>query len=139
MAVAEPNVTTLALVVVLKFVPVIVTVVPGVPDTGLIEVMVGVGVVAVVAVKLTALLDFPETVTVTFTAPAVMLGTVTLNEVAVADVTVAAVEPKITVLLPAVVLKFVPVMVTAVPGEPEVGLIALMVGAGTDTVPPRGN
>ena len=139
MAVAEPNVTTLALVVVLKFVPLIVTAVPGVPDVGLIEVMAGVGVVIAVTVKLTALLDFPATVTVTFTAPAAMLGTVALNEVAVADVTVAAVEPNITVLLPAVVLKFVPVMVTEVPGAPEVGLIALMVGAGVDTVPPRGN
>ena len=139
MAVAEPNVTTSALVVVLKFVPMIVTAVPGVPDVGLIEVMVGIGVVIAVTVKLTALLDFPATVTVTFTAPAAMLGTVALNEVAVADVTVAAVEPKITVLLPAVVLKFVPVMVTEVPGAPEVGLIALMVGVGVDTVPPRGN
>ena len=40
---------------------------------------------------------------------------------AVAAVTVAAVAPKNTMLLAAVVLKFVPVMVTEVPTGPEAG------------------
>jgi hypothetical protein len=40
-----------------------------------------------------------------------VLGTVTVNEVAVDEFTVAFVPPKYTVLFAAVVLKFVPVIV----------------------------
>ena len=48
--------------------------------------------------------------------------------VAVAAVTVARVAPKKTILLAAVVLKFVPVMVTDVPIGPLVGAKEVMVG-----------
>jgi hypothetical protein len=48
-------------------------------------------------------------------------GTVTLSEVEVAAVTVAFTAPKYTMLFAAVVLKFVPVIVTVAPMGPEVG------------------
>jgi hypothetical protein len=48
--------------------------------------------------------------------------------VAVAAVTVARVAPKNTTLLVVVVLKFVPLMVTASPGLAEIGLKEVMVG-----------
>ena len=56
------------------------------------------------------------------------VGTVTVSCVAVAAVTVAAVAPKITMLLAGVVLKPVPVMVSVVPVAPEVGVKEVMVG-----------
>ena len=56
------------------------------------------------------------------------IGTVTVNDVADAAETVAFVAPKYTVLLAAVVLKFVPVMVTGVPTAPLVGVKDVMVG-----------
>jgi len=83
-------------------------------------------VVPLVTVNAAALLVVPPTVTVTFVAPAGMEGTDTLIEVFDHEFTVAAVDPKFTVpwLLP----KFAPVMVTAVPGLPEVGLMVEMEG-----------
>ena len=45
-----------------------------------------------------------------------------------AAVTVAFTAPKYTILFAAVVLKFVPVMVTVVPMDPEVGEKEVMVG-----------
>lgn len=56
-------------------------------------------------------------------------GTVTFKLVALAEVTAAFVAPKNTILLATVVLKPVPVIVTAVPGEPVKGENAVMVGA----------
>jgi len=138
-AIVVPKETVLAFAVVLKFVPVIVIEVPGAPDVGASDVMVGVGVATPVTVKLTALLVFPATATVTFTAPAAMLGTVTLSAVPVAEVTVAAVEPNVTVLALAVVLKFVPAIVTDAPAAADAGVMELMVGAGVTVPPPRGN
>ena len=44
-------------------------------------------------------------------------------------VTTALVEFSVTVLLPCVVPKFVPVIVTGMPTGPDVGEIALIVGA----------
>jgi hypothetical protein len=49
-------------------------------------------------------------------------------------VAVAAVPLKVTVLLPCVAPKFVPVIVTGVPTTPEVGLRVLIVGAEAVTV-----
>ena len=74
---------------VLKFVPVIVTVVPTLPDVGVNDVIVGMA--PAVTVKLVALVAvFPPTVTVIFPvdAPA---GTVVVIEVAVLAVTTAVV------------------------------------------------
>lgn len=138
-AVAVPKDTVLAFAVVLKLIPVIVIEAPGAPDVGVRDVMLGVGVTTPVTVKLTTLLVLPATITVTFTAPAAMLGTVTLSEVAVAEVTVAAVEPNVTVLALAVVLKFVPAIVTEAPAAADAGVTELMVGVGVTVPPPRGN
>lgn len=72
----------------------------------------------------------PPTLTVTLTAPTErLLGTVTVIDVLDHDITVACVEPKLTVLDPCDAPKFVPVMVMDDPGAPEVGLMELMVGA----------
>jgi hypothetical protein len=49
-------------------------------------------------------------------------------------VAVAAVPLKVTVLLPCVAPKFVPVIVTGVPTAPVFGLKVLMVGAAAVTV-----
>jgi len=49
------------------------------------------------------------------------VGTITLSEVEVALFTTAFTAPKYTTLFAAVPLKFVPVMVTVVPMDPEVG------------------
>src|SRR5579864_1232706 len=92
-------------------------------------------------VKLTALLATPPTDTVTFTAPAATLGTVTVREVAAAAVTVPVADPKLTVFAFAVVLKFVPVMVIEAPGAADAGVIDVMAGADEPPPepPPRGN
>ena len=69
-------------------------------------------------------------VTTTSTAPAACIAVVAIIDVLFTTVTpVAAVPPKLTV---APARKFVPVMVTAVPPPvlPELGEIALTVGAG---------
>ena len=73
---------------------------------------------------------FPPTVTVMgpVVAPA---GTEVEILVAVLAVTTAVVPLNLTMLLAGVVLKFVPVMVTAVEVEPEVGLNDSMVAAGS--------
>lgn len=138
-AVAEPNVTVLAFAVVLKFVPVMVTDVPGVAEFGLMDVIVGADEPPPLTVKLMALLAEPPTETVTLTVPAATLGTVTVREVVVAAVTVAVAEPKLTVLELAVVLKFVPLMVTDAPAAADVGLIDVIVGAVEPPEPPNWN
>lgn len=73
MAVVVPNFTVLVPCVVPKFVPVMLTDVPEVPEVGLSEVICG--AVALVTEKVEPLLTLPFTVTVTLTAPAAMLGT----------------------------------------------------------------
>src|SRR6476619_7662327 len=79
-------------------------------------------------VKGIPLLATPPTVTTTLpeVAPA---GTGTEMLVAPQPVGEAAVPLKTTVLEPWLPPKFVPVMVTTVPAEPEVGLRLVMVGA----------
>ena len=61
-------------------------------------------------------------------------GTVTVTLVAVDAVTVAPVAPKNTILLPVVVLKLVPVIVTDVPGAALIGLKDVIVGEAADFV-----
>ena len=56
------------------------------------------------------------------------VGTRTLSEVEVADVTFALTAPNHTTLFAGVVLKFVPVIVTVVPIGPEVGVKEVIVG-----------
>src|SRR5712692_6336679 len=121
------NVTVLLPWVVPKFVPVIVTDVPTAPAVGFKLVMLG------ATVKLTPLLATPPTVTTTFpvVAPA---GTGATMLVPLQLVGVAAVPLNVTVLLPWVVPKFVPVIVTDVPTTPEVGFKLVMLGGGGVTV-----
>ena len=57
-------------------------------------------------------------------------GTVTVTLVALATLTLARVAPKNTMLLPAVVLKLVPVRVIVVPGLALTGLNEVMMGGG---------
>ncbi len=75
-------------------------------------------------------------VSVTLTAPADPAGAVTVSDVALAAVTVAALDPKSTVLPAVVVANPVPVMVTVVPPavEPLVGLIDVIAGGGVTYV-----
>src|SRR4029077_5358648 len=86
-----------------------------------------------VTVKFTPVLATPPTVTTTFpvVAPA---GTGATMFVAFQLVGVPAVPLNVTVLVPCVVPKFVPVIVTEMPTGPEVGFRLLMVGADEVTV-----
>jgi len=118
------KVTVLVPCVLPKFVPVIVTDVPTAPDVGDRLLMTG------VTVKLTPLLATPFAVTTTFPVLA-PLGTGTTMLVALQLVGVPAVPLKVTVLVPCVAPKFVPVTVTDVPTAPEVGDRLLIVGVGS--------
>src|SRR5690242_17539343 len=127
-ACVPPKLTVLLPWLAPKFVPVIVTVVPTAPLVGDTLVIVGVG--DGITVKVTPLLGTPKTVTTTFPvlAPA---GTVTPMLVALQpENTVACVPPKLTVLLPWLAPKFVPVIVTVVPTAPLVGDTLVIVGVG---------
>ena len=72
----------------------------------------------------------PDTVTVTSAKPDACAGAVTLIEVGLVEITVAAVTPKLTV---APFVKFVPAISTTVPPviDPEVGMIPVTVGMAT--------
>jgi hypothetical protein len=65
------------------------------------------------------------------------LGTGTTMELALQLVGLAAIPLKVTVLVPCVSAKFTPVIVTLVPGAPEVGLRLDILGA-TVPVPVKG-
>ena len=120
---APLNFTILAEGVVLKFVPVMTTSSPIEPVVGVNEVMVGGGITKSMA--LVAVL--PPTVTVIF--PVVALeGTRQIMVVVVLEVTPAIRPLNLTALLLGFVLKFVPVMVTKLPGAPDVGVKLVMVG-----------
>ena len=56
------------------------------------------------------------------------IGTVTVSDVELAELTAAFTAPKYTTLLLAVKLKFVPLMVTVAPIGPEVGVNEVIVG-----------
>src|SRR5712692_73296 len=124
------NVTVLLPCVAPKFVPVIVTDVPTAPDVGFKFVMLGADDVTV---KLAPLLATPPTVTTTFPVVApVGTGAAMLVELHLAGV--ANVPLNVTVLLPCVAPKFVPVIVTGVPTTPDVGFKFVMLGADDVTV-----
>jgi hypothetical protein len=108
-----------------KLVPVIVTKAPTAPDVGDRLVMLG----ADTTVNVLPLLATPLTVTTTFPVVA-PVGTVATIDVAPQLVIVVAVVPlKVTELVPCVVPKFVPVIVTDAPTAPEVGDRLVMFGA----------
>lgn len=127
------NLTVLSTGVVLKLVPVMVTVLPIGPLEGVKLVMVGSEtVVTVKSVALVAVL--PDIVTVIFPVVAPD-GTVVVMLVAELAVTVDVVPLNFTVLFAGVVLKFVPVIVMVVPNGPDPGVNEVMVGVGaTPTV-----
>ena len=110
--------------------PLIVTEVPTGPDAGDKLVILGAGTVTV---KLTPLLAWPPTVTTTFPVVA-PVGTGATMLVALQLAGVAAVPLKVKVLVPCVVPKFAPLMVTEVPTGPDVGDKLVILGAGTVTV-----
>jgi len=122
------NLTVLSAAVVLKLVPVMVIVVPTPPVAGVKLVMVGaVAELAFTVKSVEEVVGFPSTITVILPVVA-PVGTVTVSSVAVAAVTVAAVPLNCTVLLPAVVLKLVPLIITVVPTAPLVGEKLVIVG-----------
>ena len=123
-AVVPLNVTVLVPCVAPKFVPVIVIDAPTAPDVGLRLVIVGVAS----TVKLDPLLATPPTVTTTFPVVA-PVGTFATMLVALQLLIVVAVVPlNVTVLVPCVAPKFVPVIVTDAPTAPDVGLRLVIVG-----------
>ena len=107
-----------------KFVPVMLTEVPTSPDVGLRFVMLGGGTVTL---NVTPLLAVPPTLTTTLPVVA-PTGTGTVMLVAPQLVGVALVPLKVTVLVPWLAPKFVPVMTTDVPAGPEVGFKLEIVG-----------
>jgi len=119
------NVTVLAPWLAPKFVPVIVTSVPTVLDAGDRLVMLGVGS----TVNAAPALATPFTVTTTF-PEAAPTGTGTTIDVALQLVGVAAVPLNVTVLVPWLAPKFVPVMVTGAPTAAAGGDKLTMVGVG---------
>src|SRR5436190_1397554 len=122
------NATVLVPGVAPKLAPAIVTVVPTGPDVGLNVAMEG----GTVTVKGTPLLASPPTVTTTFPVVA-PVGTGTVRLVALQLVGVASVPLNATVLVPGVAPKLAPVIVTAVPIGPDVG-VSVVIDGGTVTV-----
>jgi hypothetical protein len=124
------KVTVLAPWLLPKLVPLIVTAVSAGPDVGDKLVMLG-----AVTVKLTPVLVSPFTVTNTLPVVA-LVGTGTTMLVLLQLVGAAGAPLKVTVLLPWLVPKFVPLTVTAVPTAPDVGDKLVMLGAGTVKLTP---
>jgi hypothetical protein len=118
------NVTTLVPWVAPKFAPVIVTGAPTAAEDGDKLLMLGVGSTVNAAPGLGK--SFTATTTLPVVAPA---GTVTTIDVAFQLVGVAAMPLKVTELVPWVVPKFVPVIVTAAPTAPEEGERLVIPGA----------
>ncbi len=121
------NSTTLLLGVVLKLVPVMVTVAPTAPVVGLKPVIVckgrTVNIEPLVRVNPLTVIEIGPVI-----APA---GTKVVKVVVVAAVTVANVPLKRTIFSASVVLKFVPKIVTSAPGAPLVGVNPVKVGVGS--------
>ena len=110
----------------LKFVPMIVTVVPMGPLFGVNEMIVGnKTVVTVKLVEEVTVVPATATAIGPVEAPA---GTVTVMLVELLVITVAAIPLSVTVLLAGVVLKLVPEIITVVPTGPDVGEKEVMVG-----------
>jgi hypothetical protein len=125
-AVVPLNFTVLVPWVVPKFDPATVTEALTAPDVGVRLVMLG----AATTVKLLPLLSTPLACTTTFPVVA-PVGTGTTMLVALQVPGVAVVVLNLTVLLPWVVPKLVPVIVTEAPTAPEVMDRLVMLGAGT--------
>jgi hypothetical protein len=128
-AVVPLNLTVLVPWVAPKFAPVIVTDVPTAPKAGDRLAMAG------ATVKLLPLLVRPLTVTVTFPVVA-PLGTAATMLVLLQLVGVAAVPLKLTVFVPCVDPKLVPLIVTDLPTAPEVGERLVILGAATVKLTP---
>jgi hypothetical protein len=124
-AAAPLNITTLVPWVAPKFVPVIVTGAPTAAEDGDKPLMLGVGSTVNAAPGLGK--SFTATTTLPVVAPA---GTVTTIDIALQLVGVAAMALNVTVLVPWLAPKFVPVIVTAAPTAPEEGDRLVMPGGG---------
>ena len=124
------NVTLLVPCAAPKFVPVMVTEVPMGPDVGDRLVILG-----AVTLKLTALLARPPTMTTTLPVAAPK-GTGATIFAAAQLVGVAVTPLNVTVLVPCVAPKFVPVIVTDVPTGPNVGERLAILGAFTAKLTP---
>jgi hypothetical protein len=121
------NFTMLLEVVVLKFVPVIVTVAPTIPLAGVKLAIVG-GTIMIKSVALVATCPLTSKVIFPVVAP---VGTKVTMLVDVGVPIIGATVPlNFTMLLVAAVLKFVPVIVTFVPTSPLVGVKLAIVGVG---------
>lgn len=125
-AVTSLNFTTFSEGVVLKLIPVIITVAPGAPLIGLKSVMAGAGM-TVKSELLVMVILFNVKEIFPVVAPE---GTVVVILVDVEAVTVVGVPLKVTTLFTGVVLKFVPVMVTVALTAPLVGVKLVIVGVG---------
>src|SRR5882724_6873025 len=125
-----PKVMLLVPCVLPKLLPVIVSKVSIDPLLGFIMVICG---GADATIKLTPLLAVPPTVTTTLPVVA-PVGTGTTMLVALQLVGVAVVPLNFTVLVPCVLPKFAPLILTEVPTEPEVGFKLVMVGVEEVTV-----
>lgn len=108
-----------------KFVPVIVIVVPGEPLVGEKPVIVGTGDKTVNVVR--PLVAVPLGVVMLTTPDAALAGTVTLTVPSRLTVYVAGAPPILTDVAP---VRFVPVTIMTVPGAPEVGVKPVIVGVG---------
>lgn len=111
------NFTTLSVNVELKLLPVMVTDVPGNPLEGAILVIIGDSNTVKSAVEIAVC---PLMVTDIFPVDA-PVGTITLSNSELTNVTVAEIPLNITALFAIVGLKFVPVIMTTVPAIPLVG------------------
>ena len=121
-AFTAPKNTILLAGVVLKFVPVIVTVEPIAPEVGANEVKVGGGI----KVKPAFVIVPPGVVTLTLPeAPEPTMAAIFVDETIVNEL--ADVPPKLTAVVP---IKFVPIMVSGVPIIADAGAKEEMEGAG---------
>ena len=121
------NFTVLVPCVEPKFVPVIVTGAPTTPDVADKLVMFG----AATTVNEEPLLATPLTVTTTFPVVAPVGTVATIDVEPQLVIVVAVVVLNFTVLVPWVVPKFVPVIVTDAPTAPDVGDRLVMLGVGS--------
>src|SRR5438309_3393558 len=110
-----------------KFVPKMVTSVPTGPLVGIKPMITG----PLITVKLVALVAGPPRVVTLIGPVEAPEGTMAVRLVAEAEVTVAVTPLNLTSFLRASGSKLVPVIVTAVPGGPLVGVKLVMVGAAT--------
>jgi len=117
-ALVEPKLTKLELCVVPKFLPLIVTTVPAVPEVGLMLLILGGGVVTLKGMEL---LVPCFVVTLTLYVPGVKEGMTAWIWLSLQEEIFAIFEPNFTVLVPFVAPKLDPTMVTVVLARPDVG------------------